>query len=133
MQENSTKNTRKTSSKKTSGTKKRSTRTKAKKPKVLLAKNKVALLCGIICGVCVLAISLSVINTEAKDSNHQIAKLAEEQPHTKQNSQSTSGDAPIAKRQISQPKLNRHKNRYQNKSLCKLLSQKVSLLKILLQ
>ena len=104
MQENSTKNTRKTSSKKTSGTKKRSTRTKAKKPKVLLAKNKVALLCGIICGVCVLAISISVIfNTEAKDSNHQIAKLAEEQPHTKQNSQSTSGDDPIAKRQISQP------------------------------
>lgn len=47
--------------KKTSQTKKRSTKRKSKKPKVILSKNKVAVLCGIICALCVAAISLSII------------------------------------------------------------------------
>ena len=58
--------------KKTVPAKKRKTsRTRAKKPKVKLAKNKVALFSGVVCLVCVLAIGLSVVLNQGENQNSQ--------------------------------------------------------------
>ena len=62
MLESSSKKSKKiNTAKKSSPNKKRTVSRKAKKPKVVLAKNKVAKLCGLICGICVLSIGLTVI------------------------------------------------------------------------
>ncbi|MBB5226463.1 hypothetical protein DYE50_08640 [Treponema ruminis] len=56
--------------KKTVPAKKRKTsRTRAKKPKVKLAKNKVALFSGLVCLICVLAIGLSVLLNQGEKQN----------------------------------------------------------------
>lgn len=58
--------------KKTVPAKKRKTsRTRAKKPKVKLAKNKVALFSGVVCLICVLAIGLSVVLNQGENQNPQ--------------------------------------------------------------
>ena len=67
------------SSKKISQTKKTSTprkgRSKAKKPKVTLAKNKVAFFCALVSGICVLSLALSVIlSTEPKSAQNEKAQ-----------------------------------------------------------
>lgn len=64
--------------KKTAPAKKRKTsRTRTKKPKVRLAKNKVALFCGLVCGICVLAICLSVVFNQGGTQAPQKAPVAE--------------------------------------------------------
>lgn len=70
---------------KTSSVKKRKAyRTKAKKPKVRLAKNKVALFCGLVCGICVLAIGLSVILNQSENQNSQKTEVvAKAEPSVK--------------------------------------------------
>jgi len=76
MPESSPKRTQKsTTAKKSSPAKKRTTTRKAKKPKVVLAKNKVALLSGLICGICVLAIGLSVVLTPSEKQNPQRTEI----------------------------------------------------------
>ena len=68
--------------------KQKTSRSRAKKPKVKLAKNKVALFCGAVCGICVLAIGLSIaINSKTElqkaevQQNHQ-PELTQVQPKT---------------------------------------------------
>lgn len=72
--------------KKTVPAKKRKTsRTRAKKPKVKLAKNKVALFSGVVCLICVLAIGLSVVLNQGENQNSQkteVVAKAEPQPKT---------------------------------------------------
>ncbi|MBQ9622527.1 MAG: hypothetical protein IJR39_04210 [Treponema sp.] len=73
----------------TSVKKRKTTRTRAKKPKVKLAKNKVALFCGLICGICVLAIGLSVVLNQGEKQDSQKAEVvakAEPVPKTEKKS-----------------------------------------------
>lgn len=71
--------------KKTVPAKKRKTsRTRAKKPKVKLAKNKVALFSGIVCLTCVLAIGLSVLLNQGEKQNlPKTEVLAKAEPSVK--------------------------------------------------
>lgn len=71
--------------KKTVPAKKRKTsRTRAKKPKVKLAKNKVALFSGVVCLVCVLAIGLSVVLNQGENQNSQKTEVvAKAEPSVK--------------------------------------------------
>ena len=71
--------------KKTVPAKKRKTsRTRAKKPKVKLAKNKVALFSGVVCLVCVLAIGLSVVLNQGENQNPQNTEVvAKAEPSVK--------------------------------------------------
>ena len=71
--------------KKTVPAKKRKTsRTRAKKPKVKLAKNKVALFSGVVCLICVLAIGLSVVLNQGENQNSQKTEVvAKAEPSVK--------------------------------------------------
>ena len=71
--------------KKTVPAKKRKTsRTRAKKPKVKLAKNKVALFSGVVCLICVLAIGLSVVLNQGENQNSQNTEVvAKAEPSVK--------------------------------------------------
>ena len=71
--------------KKTVPAKKRKTsRTRAKKPKVKLAKNKVALFSGLVCLTCVLAIGLSVVLNQGENQNSQKTEVvAKAEPSVK--------------------------------------------------
>lgn len=71
--------------KKTVPAKKRKTsRTRAKKPKVKLAKNKVALFSGVVCLICVLAIGLSVVLNQGENQNPQNTEVvAKAEPSVK--------------------------------------------------
>ena len=99
--------------KKTSQTAKRATkrtaRPKAKKPKVVLAKNKVALFCALISGICVLALALSVfLNIEEKVQAQetvqtaQIAQAEKKAEPVKETPQKQK--TPVAQTQPTQPK-----------------------------
>ncbi len=96
---------------KTSPAKKRKTsRAKAKKPKVKLAKNKVALFCGLICSICVLAIGLSV-------AVNQTGSQAAQNPQSVEKTEAKTA---------AKPKVNKEPEQkiVQNKSTQKLSSPK---------
>lgn len=96
---------------KTSPAKKRKTsRAKAKKPKVKLAKNKVALFCGLICSICVLAIGLSV-------AVNQTGSQAAQNPQSVEKTEAKT---------TAKPKVNKEPEQkiVQNKSTQKLSSPK---------
>ena len=99
--------------KKTSQTAKRATkrtaRPKAKKPKVVLAKNKVALFCALISGICVLALALSIflnieekVQTQETVQTAQIAQAEKKAEPVKETPQKQK--TPVAQAQPTQPK-----------------------------
>ena len=82
MPDSSPKRTQKsTTTRKSSPAKKRTATRRAKKPKVVLAKSRVAMLCGLICGICVIAIGLSIALNPQEERKPQktalVAKTAE--------------------------------------------------------
>ncbi|MBR4600296.1 MAG: divergent polysaccharide deacetylase family protein [Treponema sp.] len=82
MPDSSPKRTQKSiTTRKSSPAKKRTATRRAKKPKVVLAKSRVAMLCGLICGICVIAIGLSIALNPQEERKPQktalVAKTAE--------------------------------------------------------
>ncbi|MBQ9207239.1 MAG: divergent polysaccharide deacetylase family protein [Treponema sp.] len=65
----------------------RKTSSKAKKPKVILAKNKVALLCGLICGICVLAIGVNIALNQSSEIKSQKSENVTKMPQIAQNTE----------------------------------------------